>query len=161
MRRKMLSRSSQTETAGERSPQSTSSTGHTFRQDCAESVVLPLAAYAPPAEPSLRPTLRPWIDVIDQIIQEDAALTKRLRTTRSCASRPADFFPLTVLPNAPDRMPLLDGSWSPRSAFGIHCLWWQTRLGSSEPEHQSASELQMVLHVRCAVLQLGPQPLGL
>ena len=70
-------------------------------------------------EPSLRPTLRPWIDVIDQIIQEDAALTKRLRTTRSCASRPADFFPLTVLPNAPDRMPLLDGSWSPRSAFGI------------------------------------------
>jgi len=99
--------------------------------------------------------------VIGQIIQEDAALTKRLRTARSCASRPADFFPLTVLPNAPDRMPLLDGSWLPRSAFGIHCLWWQTRLVSSEPEHQSASELQMVLHVRCAVLQLGPQPLGL
>ena len=160
MRRKMLSRSSQTETAGERSTQSTSSTGHTFRQDCAESVVLPLAAYAPPAEPSLRPTLRPWIDVIDQIIQEDAALTKRLRTTRSCAIRPADVFPLTACPMLPIGFRSSMVVWSPRSAFGIHCLWWQTML-SSEPEHQSASELQMVLHVRCAVLQLGPQPLGL
>jgi transposase len=30
---------------------------------------------------SVRPTLRPWVEVIDQIIKEDAPLTKRVRTT--------------------------------------------------------------------------------
>ena len=33
------------------------------------------------SEPSLRPTLRPWIGIIDQIIREDAALPKKLQTT--------------------------------------------------------------------------------
>ena len=31
--------------------------------------------------PSLRPTLRPWAGIIDQIIREDAALPKKLQTT--------------------------------------------------------------------------------
>jgi len=31
--------------------------------------------------PALRPTLRPWVAVIDQIIKEDAALPKKLQTT--------------------------------------------------------------------------------
>ena len=36
---------------------------------------------APALEPKVRPTLRPWLGVIDQIIREDAGLPKRVRTS--------------------------------------------------------------------------------
>ena len=36
---------------------------------------------APALEPRVRPTLRPWLGVIDQIIGEDAGLPKRVRTS--------------------------------------------------------------------------------
>ena len=47
--------------------------------------VFPPVPHLPPTpqqpRPSLRPTLRPWIGVIDQIIREDASLPKKLQTT--------------------------------------------------------------------------------
>lgn len=39
----------------------------------------PLTTHAP--EPRVRPTLRPWVEIIDQIIKDDAGLPKRVRTT--------------------------------------------------------------------------------
>jgi transposase len=38
-------------------------------------------AHAQISEPSLRPTLKPWIGIIDQVVEEEAALPRRLQTT--------------------------------------------------------------------------------
>jgi len=41
----------------------------------------PLPAVPQQPQPSLRPTLRPWIGIIDQIMKNDAMLPKKFRTT--------------------------------------------------------------------------------
>jgi len=41
----------------------------------------PIPSAEQPSDHNLRPTLRPWIGVIDQILKEDATVPKRFRTT--------------------------------------------------------------------------------